>query len=148
METKKLISCFTFLLVVMFFISCNNKTINDKVTPNIYDGITTVEIDNGVMFIDSLEINNIIYIRQTISDYDLSYNVIRFINNEDTIEFEKDALFVRDSIYDTNNDYKDDLNITYQATRGFITYSFYFNIENNRLSTIPDTLINSNIDDY
>lgn len=148
METKKLISCFTFLLVVMFFISCNNKTINDKVTPHIYDGITTVEIDNGVMFIDSVEINNIIYIRQTISDYDLSYNVIRFINNEDTIEFEKDALFVRDSIYDTNNDYKDDLNITYQATRGFITYSFYFNIENNRLSTIPDTLINPNIDDY
>lgn len=148
MEIKKLSSCIPFFLLLVLFISCNNNTETDKTKACSYNGVTTVKKGNGVMFIDTVEINNIRYTRQTISDYDLSYNIVRFINNEDTIEFEKDALFVRDSVYDINNDNKDDLNITYQATKGFITYSYLFNVENNQLSTIPDTLIYPHIDDY
>jgi hypothetical protein len=114
---------------------------------NAYNGVTTIIKENGVMFIDTVNFNNIKYERQAISDYDLNYNIVRFINNEDTIEFEKDALFVRDSVYDINNDNEDDLNITYQATKGFITYSYLFNVEINKLSIIPDTLRYSLIDD-
>jgi uncharacterized protein YcfL len=147
MEIKKLSSFFLFFLLLVLLISCNSNTENDVNKENAYNGVTTIIKDNGVMFIDTVNFNNIKYERQAISDYDLNYNIVRFINNEDTIEFEKDALFVRDSVYDINNDNEDDLNITYQATKGFITYSYLFNVEINKLSIIPDTLRYSLIDD-
>jgi hypothetical protein len=115
MERKKLSSCILFFLFVVLLISCNHITENDGTKECAYNGVTTIIKDSGVMFIDTVNFNNIRYTRQTISDYDLNYNIVRFINNEDTIEFEKDALFVRDSVYDINNDNEDDLNITYQA---------------------------------
>jgi hypothetical protein len=147
MEIKKLSSFFLFFLLLVLLISCNSNTENDVNKENAYNGVTTIIKENGVMFIDTVNFNNIKYERQAISDYDLNYNIVRFINNEDTIEFEKDALFVRDSVYDINNDNEDDLNITYQATKGFITYSYLFNVEINKLSIIPDTLRYSLIDD-
>jgi len=147
MEKKSLTGVFSFFYGIMLLISCNNNIATDKAKIHSFNRVTTVN-DNGVLFIDTLKINNIIYTRYTITDYDMSYDVVKITNNEDTIEFNKDELFVRDFVCDMNNDNKDDLNITYQTTKGFITYSYLYSVKNNKLSTIPDTLIHPHIDDY
>lgn len=136
-----------FLLTVFLiagtttFTSCESET---KIEKNLWSkgDVTTVKKENSVMFIDTVEINNIKYIRQAVSDYNLNHNIVRLTVKNDTIEYEKDGLFINDSIYDINNDGMNDFIVKSQSTNGFVKFAYLFDKEHNLLTSKPDTLFN------
>jgi len=143
METKKLSKFSILFIVLLFSCSCNDSKSNEEQKRKKHISKSdTLDTDNRVVFTEVILVNNLKYKKQTITDYSVNHNLIHFLYETDTIEFEKSELFVKDSIYDINSDGKNDFIIKYQSTDGFVTYTYLFNKISNRLATSPDTLYN------
>ncbi|MDD2476570.1 MAG: hypothetical protein PHI32_11740 [Dysgonamonadaceae bacterium] len=146
MEIKKL-NKFLFVILALFLFACNNPQsenppiIMDNLSLGHKTDMTLVDSTNGnLTFLDTVKINEFKYLVKCVYKNDYDYPFFQLIKNGDTIEFERNELYVTDSIYDINNDNRDDFNIKYQATKGFIIFSYLFDKETNKLSTKPDTI--------
>ena len=88
------------------------------------------------IFSDTLDFNEVYYVQQSVYYDSLDYEMVLLIN-KDTVQYYKNELYSSDSIYDMNNDQKDDLCVVYQSTNGFITCVYLFDAEKNALKTTP-----------
>lgn len=145
METRKL-NKFLFVILLFLLLACKNfQSENSSIIMNdlsIGNRIMTlVDSTNGnLIFENTIEINEIDYLIRCVHKQDDDYPFFQLINNKDTIEFEKNELYVTDFISDVNNDNRNDFNIKYQTTKGFIIFSYLFDKETNKLSITPDTI--------
>jgi hypothetical protein len=108
-------------------------------------GVTMVgKIDEIEFMLDSLRdgypsfkgimiINGVKYTVRAINDKGTLFTKIELINNLDTISFYETGIYLCDSIFDVNEDGCDDLNILYDATKGFVVESFLFDKKSKRL---------------
>jgi len=134
---KKKLNKFKFIVICILLFSCSTDT------SNYYFNCKKIkETEKGVTFKKYISINNIYYSRLTVVNYDNDFDSIYLIKKNDTIKFEKDELYICDSIYDVNKDNKKDFNITYQSTKGNVIFSYLFDSISNGLSTTCDTLYN------
>lgn len=146
METKKL-NNFLFAVPLLLIFACKNSQnenssmiVRDLNIGNKTDMILVDSTDGNLIFIDTIEINKLQYIVQCVYKNDYDYPYFQLIKNGDTIEFDRNEFYITDSIYDINNDNRNDFNIMYQATQGFVIISYLFDKKTNKLSTIPDTI--------
>ena len=131
-SNKSFYKSFTLLILLISIASCTEIEANSTLNSNA----STIVMSNDSMVIlaDTLNFNEVEYVKQLVYYDTLDYEVVMLMNI-DTVHYNKSELYSYDSIYDLNNDKKVDLSVVYQSTSGFITYVYLFNAEKNALNT-------------
>nr|MCU0350148.1 hypothetical protein [Flavobacterium sp.] len=148
MEKRKLNKFLFLLILYILFISCkkevsikneifSSKSITENTNLNLL-----LSNDSLVIFSGNAYINDIDYNILSIHEKHSNFEIVKIIKDKDTIMFEKDAIYLMDSIFDINFDDKKDLNIKYQTTNGNVIISYLFNKKNKKLNTNPIYIYN------
>lgn len=143
-------SIFTYFLVIGAFFalfSCGEK--NNKQSQSFHvNEVKLTLLDSSqtsVSFSGKTHIGTIPYQIINTVNYEEVGEHVELIHGEDTLKIYLSDSFLKDSLFDVNKDQKADLNFIFQATTGFVIYSFPFLKSKRRFQNLPDTIYRKSI---
>lgn len=145
-KSKRQINLGVFLYTVVISLCCTYSSC-DRIKAITcrsisYDCIMnlTDSTDQHLVFTRLIRINNSCYEAKCIYTHDESDPVYQLIKGKDTLEFERDALFIGDSIMDVDKDGFEDWLIQFYMTQGKMNVVYYYIPEEKRLDPDADTI--------
>lgn len=145
-KSKKIINFKIFLYTISFLLSyflssCNGpKAVSCSSITNDCIMTLTDSTDQHLVFFQWVKINNSCYEAKCIYTFIEPNPTFQLIKGKDTLSFERDALFICDTVADRNQDGYVDWIIRSRMSRGKMEVVYYFIPEEKRLDPIPDTI--------
>lgn len=145
MKAKNSLSNFTYFLVIgSFFMlfSCGEKNTKQSQSFHLNDVKLTLldSSQTSVSFSGKTHIESIPYQIIKTVNYEEVGEHVALIHGKDTLKIYLDDSFFKDSLFDINKDQKADLNFIFEATSGFVIYSFPYLKSKNSFQIVPDTI--------